>query len=95
VCGNCFYTPRIDNPVDFNSTYHSLFEGQRASLLRTFNVAAIRRVFEASDVLGISHYAPAPMTGVSPGMFEMPMDTAAYELAHWGIDFKVGRPRGR
>jgi hypothetical protein len=85
--------PRIDSVVDYNTTYHWMFESQRAALLKTFDVATIKKALGAADVLGISHYAPAPSKGVSPGVFEMPMDTAAYELAHWGIDFRV-RPGG-
>ena len=81
--------PRIDSPFVYNSTYHSVFQQRAADIARTFDIPMIRRVFETSDVIGISHYAPLPYTGLSPGMFAMPIDTAAYELAHWGVDLRV------
>jgi hypothetical protein len=94
VCGNCFYVPHVDSQQQYNSTYTDLFKQQKDQLMAAFDVAGVRRVLEAADALGISHYAPAPMRGVSPGMFAMPIDTAVYEMSLWGINFKVGLRAG-
>lgn len=75
--------------AEYNATYHATFTAQKNSILPRFDVPMIRRVFEVSDVLGISHYAPAPTRDVDPGDFNSPIDTAAFELGHWGIDLKV------
>lgn len=90
VCGDCFDMPRTNSYSLYNTTYHQIWEAQKDQIMRTFDVPMIRRVFETSDVLGISHYAPSPHTGVNAGSFAMPIDTTAFELAHWGIDLKVG-----
>lgn len=94
VCGDCFTLAPTDSPFVYNSTYHSAFWGQAAHISKAFDLASIRRVFEASDVIGISHYAPLPNAGLAPNMFGMPIDTTAYELAHWGVDLKVGASGG-
>jgi len=90
VCGNCFYMPHVNSHALYNTTYHERFEAQKGRLFKEYDVPAIKRVFEAADVLGMSHYAPLPYPTVQPGHFAMPMDTAAYELMHWGIDLKAG-----
>ena len=94
VCGDCFDMPTTDTAQLYNQTYHAVFESKRGEIEGAFDVPMIRRVFEVSDALGISHYAPAPHDGVTAAAFEMPIDTAAYELAHWGIDLRVGGWRG-
>lgn len=81
--------PQTDNFFVYNSTYHSTFWGQAQRISKDFDLPMIRRVFEVCDVIGISHYAPLPGAGLAPSMFGMPIDTAAYELAHWGVDLKV------
>lgn len=94
VCGDCFDMPHVNSHSLYNTTYHQVFEAQKDQIARKFDVPMIKRVFETSDVIGISHYAPAPHTGVSAGMFSMPIDTTAYELAHWGINLKDLITRG-
>ncbi|KAI8462886.1 MAG: hypothetical protein J3K34DRAFT_462714 [Monoraphidium minutum] len=88
VCGDCFDMPHVNSHQLYNTTYHQVFESRRAEIERTFDIPMIRRVFETTDAIGLSHYAPAPSTGLNAGSFSMPIDTAAYELAHWGIDLK-------
>jgi len=90
VCGGCFDMPETKTHEAYNSTYHQIFVKRKNEIWKSFNMPLIKRVFEASDVIGISHYAPAPERGVNPGSFSLPIDTAAYELAHWGINLKVG-----
>lgn len=86
--------PNKQTPQSKISLHLQIWEAQRAQIERSFNIPMIRRVFETSDVIGISHYAPSPATGVNAGMFAMPIDTAAFELAHWGVDLKVGISEG-
>jgi hypothetical protein len=90
VCGDCFAMPHVDSHQIYNTTYHQIFESQKDQIARKFDIPMIQRVFQSSDVLGISHYAPAPTDGPTPASFSMPIDTTAYELSHWGIDLKVG-----
>jgi hypothetical protein len=47
------------------------FADQQQYIKRTYNKTAIKRVFEVSDVLGISHYAPMPLRSMSPASFEV------------------------
>ena len=86
VCGDCFAMPRANSAALYNDTYHALFEQRRAQLEREFDFPAIRRAFAACTALGVSHYAPLPLRGVAAAMFAMPIDTAAFELRHWGVD---------
>jgi hypothetical protein len=86
VCGNCFEMPEAHTAVEYNSTYHATFVSRRDDILRRFDVPMIKRVFEVADAIGISHYAPAPARAVTPGSFNLPIDTTAYELSHFGID---------
>jgi hypothetical protein len=94
VCGNCFDMPATNTYGAYNATYHRVFAEQKDSITSRFNTPALRELFGAVDVLGISHYAPSPSRGVSAGAFSLPIDTAAYELGHWGIDLKVRRVGG-
>ncbi|KIY96863.1 hypothetical protein MNEG_11101 [Monoraphidium neglectum] len=89
VCGDCFAMPHVDSHQIYNTTYHQIFESQKDQIARKFDIPMIQRVFQSSDVLGISHYAPAPTDGPTPASFSMPIDTTAYELSHWGIDLKA------
>jgi hypothetical protein len=88
VCGGCFDMPETKTYQIYNATYHQIFSQNKAAILKRYDTKAIQKVFEASDVIGISHYAPAPQRGVSPGTFSLPIDTAAFELSHWGVNLK-------
>ena len=85
VCGNCFEMPRADTAAQYNATYAAVFARDRAAILPRFDLPMVRRVLEVSDVVGLSHYAPAPERGVAPGDFNAPIDTAAFELSFFGI----------
>jgi hypothetical protein len=90
VCGDCFdMAPPLDTAERYNASYAAAFAARRPQILGAFDVDAIRGVFEAADVIGISHYAPAPAQGVNAGSFSLPIDTTAYELSHWGVDLRV------
>eukprot|EP00775_Hariotina_reticulata_P002495 gene2495-2798_t len=88
VCGDCFYMPYTENAAQYNATYGKAFAEQQPYIKANYNKAAIKRVFEVSDVLGISHYAPMPLNSMTPASFELPFMTTAYELRLWGIDLR-------
>jgi hypothetical protein len=51
-------------------------------------VAAIQRALLASDVIGISHYAPSNKDNPARSTFEVPINTCAHELRAWGINLR-------
>jgi hypothetical protein len=71
VCGNCFFMPYTRTAQQYNATYAKAFGDQRDYIKGNYNLGTLKRVFEISDVLGISHYAPMPTDSLNFGSFEV------------------------
>jgi hypothetical protein len=71
VCGNCFFMPYTRTAQQFNATYAKAFGDQRDYIKGSYDLGTLKRVFEISDVLGISHYAPMPTDSLNFGSFEV------------------------
>jgi hypothetical protein len=90
VCGDCFYTPATPDDKAYNATYAQAFRERGKEILAQHDVASIKALFQQADVIGISHYAPVgkDASAIKPFKFDVAADTAAYELAFWGIDLR-------
>lgn len=88
VCGDCFYTPVAPDDKAYNATYAKAFKERGKQILAQHDVASIRALFQQSDVIGISHYAPVGSSAPQPFRFDVAADTTAYELKFWGIDLR-------
>jgi hypothetical protein len=71
VCGNCFFMPYTRTAQQYNATYAKAFAEQRDYVKGNYDLGTLKRVFEISDVLGISHYAPMPTDAMNFASFEV------------------------
>ncbi|KAF8061065.1 hypothetical protein HT031_004525 [Scenedesmus sp. PABB004] len=88
VCGNCFPMPFTRTAQQYNASYAPAFAAARDYIKSSFDLPALRRVFEVCDVLGVSHYAPMPTGSLNFASFELPVMTTSYELRLWGVDLR-------